>query len=77
MATIRPKSSCVISFSYKAESAWNEAELTVTYNNHGLSADVYVYSGVPEYVYNALLAAPSKGKALNELVKGVYDFEKV
>ena len=72
-----PESSCVISFRYVNETIDTESQLVVTYNNHDKSADTYIYSDVPLYIYQALVNAPSKGKALNALVKGVYDFEKV
>ena len=37
----------------------------------------YIYSDVPQDVVQAFLAAESKGKYLNEYIKGVYEAEKV
>lgn len=42
-----------------------------------LSGRTYVYSDVPEGVYQELLAAPSKGSFLNRAVKGVYAYHEV
>ena len=41
-----------------------------------LSGALYVYSGVPQEVFDELMAAPSKGSYLNRAVKGVYDHRK-
>jgi hypothetical protein len=40
-----------------------------------LSGKVYAYLNVPEDVYEEMKAAFSKGKFLNENVKGKYDFK--
>ncbi len=37
----------------------------------------YIYSDVPQDVVQAFLAAESKGKYLNEHIKGVYEAEKI
>lgn len=37
----------------------------------------YVYHDVPTEVWQEFLVAPSKGKYLNERIKGVYAYEKV
>jgi len=42
-----------------------------------LTGDTYVYHGVPEDIYNELLAAPSKGSYLNRIIKGTYDYTKL
>lgn len=41
------------------------------------SGSIYQYSGVPEYIYNGLMNAPSKGKYLNQNVKTRYDYIKL
>ena len=45
--------------------------LDIWYKDAGL----YSYSGVPERVYRALLAAPSIGRFVNEAVKDHYPFK--
>jgi len=47
--------------------------LRVTY----VSGKVYDYLNVPLAVYAEMRTAPSKGKFLNERIKGHYPFEKV
>jgi hypothetical protein len=37
---------------------------------------LYVYSDVPQQIYEELLVAPSKGSYLNREVKSVYNYEK-
>ncbi len=37
----------------------------------------YVYSDVPADVHKAFLAADSKGRYLNEHIKGAYEFKKL
>ena len=39
-----------------------------------LSGTIYVYHGVPNEVYENLMASPSKGSFLNREIKGVYEF---
>jgi hypothetical protein len=56
-------------YSYKPESEI----LKVTF----ISGSVYEYTGVPEQLYRQLLASRSKGKFLNENIKGKYPFKKV
>ncbi len=41
-----------------------------------LSGALYVYSDVPQVVFDELMAAPSKGSHLNRVVKGVYDHRR-
>lgn len=36
----------------------------------------YIYSGVPEHVFEQLLEAPSKGSFLNREVKNKYDYRR-
>ncbi|SIO49821.1 KTSC domain-containing protein [Chitinophaga niabensis] len=50
-----------------------KARLYVTF----LSGKVYAYLNVPESVYEEMKAALSKGKYLNEYVKGKYEFKAV
>jgi len=40
------------------------------------SSGIYEYYGVPKNVYRGLIEAPSKGKFLNEHIKGKYGYEK-
>jgi len=47
----------------------NTNELYVT-----LSHGSYVYSGVPQYVFDEFLVSPSKGTFFNRKVKDVYIF---
>lgn len=56
-------------FTYDSE----KARLYVTF----LSGKVYAYLNVPEEVYEEMKAAFSKGKFLNENIKGKYDFKSV
>ncbi|SFE84693.1 KTSC domain-containing protein [Chitinophaga sp. CF118] len=42
-----------------------------------VSGLIYDYLHVPEYVYNRMKAAKSKGIFLNRHIKGKYNFEKV
>ena len=42
-----------------------------------VSGKVYDYQNVPEYVYDAMKAAGSKGTFLNTEIKGKYEFEEV
>ena len=42
-----------------------------------LSGDTYVYHGIPEEVYDELMAAPSKGSYLNRMIKGSYEYSKM
>jgi hypothetical protein len=41
------------------------------------SGDIYLYYGLPQEVYNELMAAESKGAYLNQQIKGKYDYKKV
>ena len=47
-------------------------ELHVQFLNGGY----YIYHGVPQEVFDDLVAAPSKGSYLNRVVKGVYAYSK-
>ncbi|MEJ7557663.1 MAG: KTSC domain-containing protein [Pedobacter sp.] len=60
-------SSVVAKMSYNPESN----NLTIVYT----SGSVYVYKEVPYNVYISMRAAKSKGKFLNEMIKGKYEFE--
>jgi hypothetical protein len=42
-----------------------------------VSGIVYDYKNVPKEVYEAMKAASSKGKFLNEQIKGEYEFKKI
>jgi KTSC domain len=42
-----------------------------------VSGIAYDYKKIPEAVYNKLITASSKGKFLNEEIKGKYSYEKV
>ena len=41
------------------------------------SRAIYRYFGVPATVYEALLAAPSKGKYFNRAIRGSFPFSRV
>ena len=56
-------------FSYDSK----KSRLYVTF----LSGKVYAYLNVPEDVYEEMRAAFSKGKYLNEHIKGKYEFKAV
>ncbi len=45
--------------------AWNEGDLTVQFHKTG----TYTYHGVSEEVFSQIMASPSIGKALHQLVK--------
>jgi hypothetical protein len=47
-------------------------ELHVQFKNSGL----YVFSEVPEHIYQALMAADSKGSFFNREIKKLFKFEK-
>lgn len=47
--------------------------LLVQFSNGG----EYEYTGVPTQAYLDLISAESKGKHLNEYIKGQYDFRKL
>lgn len=48
-------------------------ELHVKFN----SGDEYIYHDVPADVYQDFKNAPSKGRYLNELIKGKFEFSKL
>ena len=41
-----------------------------------LSGVTYIYHGVPQEIYDNLMAAPSHGSYLNREIKGVFDYTK-
>lgn len=57
----------------KMEYDANLQVLVVTYT----SGKVYVYKGVPPEVYEEMKKSGSKGRFLNYLIKGKYEYEKV
>ena len=52
---------------------YEKGTLYVRFKNGSL----YSYSGVPEYVYNELVNASSKGRYLATYVKGHYPYSKI
>ncbi|MGA1980727.1 MAG: KTSC domain-containing protein [Sedimentisphaerales bacterium] len=42
-----------------------------------LSGDLYVYHGVPQEVYDDLMASSSKGSYLNRVIKERYEYTKM
>jgi hypothetical protein len=56
-------------FSYNPESDI----LRVTF----VSGIVYIYTGVPAKIYEKMKVSSSKGKFLNEHIKGKFPFEKI
>lgn len=69
MERVRVSSSNLKSVGYDPFSAFLEIE----FHNGG----VYLYSGVPERVYDQFMAASSKGTYFNDYIKGVYNYRKV
>ena len=61
-------SSLVKSSSYN----YKEQILTVHFQS-----STYVYRNVDAVDYNSFVSADSQGKALNEFIKGKYEFEKI
>lgn len=41
------------------------------------SGNVYVYKQVPEYIYEELQIAGSKGQYFNNFIKNIYDYERL
>ncbi len=41
-----------------------------------LSGGYYIYSEVPQYIFEELMNSPSKGSYLNREIKGVYQYRK-
>ena len=41
------------------------------------SGHAYVYRGVPETVYQSLMGAESKGRFVNERIKGAYEYRRL
>jgi hypothetical protein len=41
------------------------------------NSHVYRYFGVPQSVYDSLIAASSKGQYFNQCIKGIFAFEKI
>lgn len=42
-----------------------------------LNGSLYIYKGVPEFEFNALLNAPSVGSYLHRNYKNVYPYERI
>lgn len=38
---------------------------------------IYQYSNVPEYIYNELLTADSKGSYLHKNIKGKFNYQRI
>ena len=51
----------------------DQMELHVIFNDGSL----YVYADVPAEIFDQLQIAPSKGRYLNQEVKGVYSYDKL
>jgi hypothetical protein len=66
---INVQSSNVASIGYSIE----EKILRIKFNYGG----IYDYINVPAYVYQLMLVAPSKGKFINQELKGKYQFKKI
>ena len=41
------------------------------------SGHAYVYRGVPEAVYRSLMCAESKGRFVNQRIKGAYEYRRL
>jgi hypothetical protein len=51
----------------------NTRVLEVEFNSGG----IYRYSGVPDYIYENLMRANSKGTYFDEIIKNVYPFVEI
>ena len=69
MERISVNSSNISSVGYDADSQTLEIE----FNNGG----VYLYSGVPESLYEGMMGADSKGKFFHANIKNIYPFSKL
>lgn len=67
--TYNVESSNIKTISYEA----NSQELVVEY----LSGHKYAYSNVPQTVLNDLLSSVSKGKYMNQMIKGQYEGRRI
>ena len=54
-----------------------EDTLYVTFHSGGVSGGRYRYEGVRKEIYEAFMAAPSKGKFFHASIKGRFLFEKL
>lgn len=54
------------------EIGWDNDALYVKY-----SSGVYRYNGVKKEIFEELLKAESKGRFMNEQIKGQYDYKKL
>lgn len=62
-----------VSSSNLSSVGYENGSLYVRFHNGSL----YEYTGVPESVYNSLMAAPSHGHYLAVHVKGVYPYKRI
>ena len=67
------KSSNIAAIGYESNDKDLKTELHVQFN----SGSEYVYHSVPADIVQEFLDADSKGKYLNERIKGTYQFDKV
>lgn len=56
-----------------ASVGYENRTLYIAFNSGGL----YSYAGVPESIYQELLAALSKGKFFHAYIKGVYPYQRI
>jgi len=64
---------------YDSEAVWQagyDASARVLYVRFS-EGDLYAYNEVPPEIFQAFEAAPSKGRAFNETVYGIYPYEKI
>ena len=54
-----------------------DAETQTLFIKFVTTGDTYRYAGVPQAIYDALLAAPSKGKYFAANIKGAFPFTKL
>jgi hypothetical protein len=62
-----PDSSAIVGFGYDAARRMLEIRFK--------SGQAYIYSNVPEKVFDEMQAAPSKGHFVTDHVKGKYEFQ--
>lgn len=69
MMTYNVESTNVKTIGYEADSQKLEVEY--------LSGQKYEYSNVPQKVFDGFITAVSKGKYLNQIIKGQYEVRRV
>jgi len=66
---IKVKSSCISAVGYES----NFGDLIIEYN----TGNRFAYQKVPYEMFQKLMKAESKGKFVNQFIKGKYDFRRI